>query len=428
MPGPRSKFLGLAAALALSGCSYTNGALDWASDAFTGTSSDTTSTTTTSDTTTTTTGPSGGTTVLIPASPAEANPQPTINASPLPGAPVASGAPPSYASPAPNYSGSSTTFVGMKAAALKAELGQFQGNLAQHQADLQSIRQSQAGNAQSYFTTVASINSRLQVGTTPGNPQLVAQWGQAQSMLDRMNSDVARLNALANGVASDSSFGNYLLNEVRSAYSLQGGIDSDRDQLHVIENQTIAGLTTVNQLLNNLSDEIGRQSGYIANERNNLVTLALAIQNGQLYGPSLANRNFSTTTGPTASYAPAPAPRPAPRAAAPRASSAPSASIGDDRPLVVIRFDQPNVDYEQPLYTAVSRALERKPDATFTIQAVAPNAGTPADVAVNTNASRQNAENVLRSLTSMGLPADRVSLSATMSPDVQASEVRIFVR
>jgi len=98
------------------------------------------------------------------------------------------------------------------------------------------------------------------------------------------------------------------------------------------------------------------------------------------------------------------------------------------RPLVVIRFDQPNVDYEQPLYTAVSRALERKPSATFTIQAVAPNAGTAAQVAVNNNTSRQNAENVLRSLTNMGLPADRVSLSAMMSPDIQSNEVRIFVR
>ncbi len=406
MSGPRSKFLGLAVAFALSGCSYANNALDWASDSFTGSSSDTTTTTTSS----------GGTSVAIAPSRAESNPLPTINATPLPSggfnaAPVSTG----------------TTFVGMKVAALKAEYGQFQGNLAQHQQELQAIRQVQASNGQAYFSTIAAINARLQVGTTPGNPQLVAQWGQAQSTLDRMNSDVARLNALSNSVASDSSFGNYLLNEVRSAYSLQGGIDSDRDQLRQVENQTIAGLTTVNQLLNNLGDEIGRQSGYIANERNNLVTLALAIQNGQLYGPSLANRNFAQSPSPAPAIASA-APRPAPRPAAPRASAAPAAIGGDDRPLVVIRFDQPNVDYEQPLYTAVSRALERKPSATFTIQAVAPNAGSAADVAVNTNASRQNAENVLRSLTSMGLPADRVSLAATMSPDIQSSEVRIFVR
>jgi len=94
----------------------------------------------------------------------------------------------------------------------------------------------------------------------------------------------------------------------------------------------------------------------------------------------------------------------------------------------VIRFDQPNVDYEQPLYTAVSRALERKPGATFTIQAVSPNASSAAEVASNTKASRENATKVLHSLTEMGMPADRLSLSATMSPDVQSGEIRIFVR
>jgi hypothetical protein len=242
-----------------------------------------------------------------------------------------------------------------------------------------------------------------------------------------MNTGVARLNSISNEVASDSSFGNYLLNEIRAAYNLQGGVESDRDQLKQLEMQTTASLSQVDQLLNSLSDEITRQSGYVAGERNNLVTLALAIQNGQLYGPSLANRQFATSAPTAAPSRPAPSPRAA--APAPTRSAAVSAvSSTGGRPLVVIRFDQPNVDYEQPLYTAVSRALERKPSATFTIQAVAPNAGTAAQVAVNNNTSRQNAENVLRSLTNMGLPADRVSLSAMMSPDIQSNEVRIFVR
>ena len=309
---------------------------------------------------------------------------------------------------------------------LRSELGQLQGNVARDQQQLASVRQNLASTAQSYFTTIASINSRLQAGTTPGNPQLVAQWGQAQSTLDRMNSGVAQLNSLSNQVAGDASYGNYLLNEVRSAYTLQGGIESDRDGLHQVENQTIAALAQVDQLLNALSDDITRQSGYVAGERNNLVTLALAIQNGQLYGPSLANRQFASTGQVGAAPVARPAPRPAAPAPSRSSSAAPASTSG--QPLVVIRFDQPNVDYEQPLYTAVSRALERKPGATFTIQAVAPNAGSAADVAVNTNASRQNAENVLRSLTNMGLPADRVSLSATMSPDVQSNEVRIYVR
>ncbi len=398
---PRSSCLALMAALALSGCSYTDNLLDW----------------TTGTTAPTNTGASSaGASIPIAPSAAEANPQPTISATTLPG----SAATAALAAPA------GTTFVGLKVQQLRSELAQLQSNIARHQQELAAARQSLGTSAQSYFGTVAAINARLQAGTTPGNPQLVAQWGQAQSTLDQMDSGVARLNRLANDIASSSSFGNYLLNEVRAAYNLQGGVDADRDQLRQIETQTTASLAQIDQLLNALSDEITRQSNYVAGEHNNLVTLALAIQNGQLYGPSLANRQFTSTPA----TAPVPAARPAPRAAAPssvpsRANAAPG---GDERPLVVIRFDQPNVDYEQPLYTAVSRALERKPGATFTIQAVAPNAGSSAQVAVNTNASRQNAENVLRSLTNMGLPADRVSLSASMSPDIQSNEVRIYVR
>jgi hypothetical protein len=356
----------------------------------------------------------GSNAIPIAPSAAEANPQPTFTATPLP--PVTSSAAPAAAG---------TTFVGLKVQSLRTDLSQFQGNIARHNGELIAARQSLASTSSSYFGVIAQINSRLQAGTTPGNPQLVAQWGQAQSILDQMNTGVARLNSISNEVAGDSSFGNYLLNAIRAAYNLQGGVESDRDQLKQLETQTTSSLAQVDQLLNTLSDDITRQSGYVAGERNNLVTLALAIQNGQLYGPSLANRQFTTTTAPTPTASRA---VPAPRAATPAASRSAAAPGPSDRPLVVIRFDQTNVEYEQPLYTAVSRALERKPSATFTIQAVAPNAGSAAEVAVNTNTSRQNAENVLRSLTNMGLPADRVSLSATMSPDIQSNEVRVFVR
>jgi len=392
MLGPRTKLLALAAAIALSGCNGTlDGAAGSAPSAAAGAKA----------------GPSSTPVAMIAAAPAD--PGPSMAAAPA------------AVAPAPV---SATTFVGRKVEQLRSELTQFQGNVAVHQQELGAARESASSNASAYFGTVAQINTRLQSGTTPGNPELVANWSRAQSMLDRMNSDVAKLNTIANEAASDSSFGNYVLNDIRSAYSLQGGVESDRAQLHEIENQALASLTSVDQLLNTLSQEISRQSSYVTNERNNLVTLALAIQNGQLYGPSLANRTFATTPAPSVAGATALRQNTKPASASARGAHGKSG----ERPLVVIRFDQPDVPYEQPLYTAISRALERKPGATFTVMAVAPNAGSPAQVAVNTNASRQNAENVLRSLTNMGLPANRVSLSATMSPDIQTNEVRVFVR
>ena len=96
------------------------------------------------------------------------------------------------------------------------------------------------------------------------------------------------------------------------------------------------------------------------------------------------------------------------------------ASFADKRPLVVIRFDKPDVVYEPALYQALSRALERRPDATFDLVAVSPNEAGQA-------AARRDADAVFKSMTSMGLPAERVAMAAMAAPAVTTPEVHIYV-
>lgn len=358
-----------------------------------------------------------GTVVAIPPSPAESNPQPTFGTGSTGNA---AAQPPSlgtasFAAP-PVATGSPTgTIVGAKVQELRSDVERLEGSVNQQNATLQQLRQSIAQDSGNYFGLVGSINSRLQVGTTPGNPELLGQWNQAQASLDRMSDDVAKLNSLSNQVAQDSSLAAYILNSIGAALSLQGAVEEDHRQLHALQTEVQRTQVQVDNLLNALSDDISRQSEYVANERSNLVTLSLAIQNGQLYGASLASRGFAA--------APAAA---APAMAATR--SRPLPAIAERRPLVIIRFDRPKVDYEQALYSAVRRTLDRRPDANFDLVAVAPNAGSPAQVALHSDASKRNAENVMRSLTSMGLPAERITLSATTSPAVQTNEVQIYVR
>jgi hypothetical protein len=394
MTSRSSRYAVLAAVLLLGGCSY-------ADDLF-GTHLSSTSSTTNS--TRSNSAPAGQTTVYqIPASSAESNTQPLLSSSPSSSLSASTGS-------------SSGTIVGQKVQGLRTDLARLRANLAQHQQDMAAAHNALQTDSTAYFSTVAGINAKLQAGTTSGNPQLVAQWNQAQTTLDKIGEDIGRLNGVSTQAAADSSFAAYLMNATRSAFALQGAVDEDHRQLTQIQGDIDATTVQIDALLNALSDEIGRQSTYVANERDNLITLSQAIKNGQLYGPSLATRAFGPVTS-------TPLPAPAqPRAAAPRPQAAAAG------PLVVIRFDRPDVSYEQALYTAVSRALERKPSATFELVAVAPNAGNSAEVAVNANASKRNAENVMRSLTSMGLPADRVSLSATTSGDIQNNEVRVYVR
>ena len=97
------------------------------------------------------------------------------------------------------------------------------------------------------------------------------------------------------------------------------------------------------------------------------------------------------------------------------------ASFTDRKPLVVIRFDKADVAYEPALYQALSRALERRPDAVFDLVAVSPSGG-------NTNAARRNAENVMRSMTNMGLPSEQVIMASMNNPSATTAEVHIYVR
>ena len=305
------------------------------------------------------------------------------------------------------------TFVGQKVETLRGELEGLQNRLNQRNETLQQIRVATNQNAQRYHSTVAAVNARLQLGTTPGNPILISQWNQAQAELDRISVDIAAMNSLANEVAADSSMSAFLLESARATYGLAGAIDADHQQLAVLEDETNRAVVLVDRLLNELSADIARQTSYVSNERRNLTTLSLAVKNGELYGGSLANRAFATATPAVA--------------AAPVAQ--PSGVAADNRrPLVVIRFDRPNVPYQEALYTAMSKALERRPAAQFGLVAVTPSGGTSAQVALNQSRSRKNAEAVLRTLTDMGLPPDRVSLSATTSGQVATTEVHIHVQ
>jgi len=205
----------------------------------------------------------------------------------------------------------------------------------------------------------------------------------------------------------------FLLESSRATYGLQGAIDEDHRQIAILEDETNRTVVMIDRLLNELSEDISRQTAYVGNERHNLTTLSLAIKNGEFYGQSLTNRAY-LSAAPLASNAPV--------------ASGTSYSSQNRRPLVVIRFDRPDVPYQQALYNAVSKAIERRPNAAFALVAVAPARGTPAEVSLNTSKAKKNADQVLRTLTEMGLPAGRVALSATTSSEASTNEVHIYIR
>ena len=306
------------------------------------------------------------------------------------------------------------TAVGARVQDLQGQLADLQQAIGAQNASLQQVRSQSISTAQGYFGLVAAINARLQVGTTPGNPILVAQFSQAQGELESFSTLISDMNVLATDVAASSATSAFLLESVRATYGLTGAVDEDHRNLNILEDEVNRTVVLIDRLLTELSEDLNRQTTYLNSERENLRTLQVAINNGELYGLSLANRAYITSVPQLASTARMPEP------------TAIGPATGQ-RPLVVIRFTRDDVDYAQPLYQAVSAALDRRPQAVFDVVGVSPDGGSPSDVALTANRARNRAEEVLRTLVDLGLPPARATLSSAAAA-VEGPEVHIYVR
>jgi len=301
------------------------------------------------------------------------------------------------------------TFVGGKVKELRQELRRLQANVSKNNTGLQQLRANSVQNAESYQRAVAVVNSRLQVGTTPGNPVLVQTFNNALGLLNRISEDISTMNKLTTQITADSTLAAFLSENTRAAFRVSGAVDEDHQNLAMLEDEVNRTVVLVDRLLKELSGDIQRQTNFVGTERSNLNTLSASIKTGEIMGANLTNRALSAATSGQQNR-----------------TLPPTKSTMGRRPLVVIRFDRKDVAYEQALYNAVSRALERQPSATFLLVAVAPNMGGAARIAVNRNKARRNAENVLRSLQRIGLPPQRVSLSERTGR-ATSTEVHLYI-
>jgi hypothetical protein len=285
---------------------------------------------------------------------------------------------------------------------LRSQMSGLEGKLASNAQRLSDLRSAGAQAAGAYQESKAHITTRLQVGTTKGNPELVSEWNTAQTSLDSLSGNINQLSGLGTDVAADSSTAHFVLDQISATFNVSGAVDEDHRQLSLLEDETNQTIILIDRLLSEVSNDVQRQTAYVANERAGLTLLASAIKNGELYGgtPGLSATAASGTV---------------------QLSSA-------GTPLVVVRFDRPNVDYQQILYAALNQALQSRPNANFEVVAVSPTRGNAASVQIAQTTARRHAQEVVRSMTDMGVPASRVNVAASTDPATAASEVRVFVR
>lgn len=308
------------------------------------------------------------------------------------------------------------TIVTRKAAELDRDLTQLNRTIENFQDDLRSLQMKTDAQASEYYALVASVNTELQSGTTPGNPVLIERWNVAQDKLNKLAESSSYLNGMAADITNEASRAAFLQEAVRATYGLSGAVKEDHVRLRAIEDGVNQAIVEINRLLTNVNDEIKRRDSYVRSETLNLQTMSLSIANGELYGQSLTNSLFKRAAedgqeifkGDLASGSLTAPPQ--------------------RRPLVIIRFDRPNVKYEQAVYSAVGQALEKFPAAKFDLVAVSPAEGNAAEMALASTEARKNGEAVLRSLTQMGLPMERIRLNAANSATVRNSEVHIYIQ
>lgn len=336
-----------------------------------------------------------------------------------------------------NYYDPTQTLVTKKIGELGADIMTLQqqvNGLSEKLLGIEKVNQTMAAE---YNASVATIATQLHTGTTPGNPRLIGRLITAQNNLERLALNVADLNSLAVEIANAASMATFLLEATRATYALSGAVEEDHVELAQIEDQASGIIVTIDRLLKTVNDDITRMAAYLSAERNNLRTLSLAVSNGDLYGKSLYSRSFVNPG--LSSFANAGGQGAAGPAAAVAGGEILPSPLGEGfdtgappalerRPLVKIRFEEPDVKFEQPVYMAVSEAVDRFPEARFEVVAVHPSDGNSARIAIESTRSRRNAERVLRTLTQMGLPLERVDLSYLPSSDVDTNEVHIFIQ
>ncbi|MCL2469864.1 MAG: hypothetical protein FWF24_06520 [Alphaproteobacteria bacterium] len=352
-----------------------------------------------------------------------------------------------------NFGPSSGTVVGNRALELRDEILRLRSSVNLNAGEFAILRSNGAAGAVQYHSTVAAITARLQNGTTRGNPILLRQWEEAEASLNEVTNSLNRLNSLQTSVAADSSLGSYMLESIQAAFLLSGAVDEDHDQLRLLRDEVSRLVVQLDFLRNQVADDIQRQTTYLTTERSNLQALAFAVTRGELLGNSVANRPVIVNPAPApimtlpqqSSFMPPPAAAPAvpvtPSPLMQGAEAVPfdsgglrviTSQMGNapsmGRLLVLIRFNNPNVAYEKSLSSAVATALQRKPDAEFSVVAVTPASGDPSELAMQQEIASRRAEGVRRSMIQLGLSPSKITVGSTQTAAARSAEVHVYVR
>jgi hypothetical protein len=284
-------------------------------------------------------------------------------------------------------------------AALRIDLQNLQNDLGTRNRDFADLRRQLNETLGQVEQQAAGIETRLKSRNVPDDPRLLSDWSEAQAQLNRSGEILSRLAGISSWATSDVALANYVVQAVHAASGQPGVNEQERRQLAQIEAEANRLSAQATQLVTQISGEIASRNVALANANRRLASLS----------PRVAGAGAGTKA--TAASAAAPA-------------TVTALPASGSRALVTIRFDRPDVPYEQQLYGALNEAIKRRPDLALDVVAVAP----PGEGDAGATAAKRNIESVVDALVKMGLPPSRLRLSARTLVDADGNEVRIYPR
>ncbi|MAH78567.1 MAG: hypothetical protein CBE14_003505 [Rickettsiales bacterium TMED254] len=315
--------------------------------------------------------------------------------------------PPSQYAPPPQQTYSDTgptgTFVGGKINQFRGDLASIQTAISSHNNDYLRFKDLVEEQTTVYQGLSSAIRSRLQIGTTPGNPILVGQWNDAQRALEDIQNNVNNLQIVNNRVTADFALIGHLQKAISSSFFISGAIDEDHNQLKVLRDDVERTKVLYDRLMNELESRISREINILNDERQYMKNLAVDVEIGR-FGNTVSSPPSSgngTNSG----------------------QSSKSPPINYDNALVILKFDDSNLDYSAGLFETISSALKQNPSARFEIVAVSPTGG-----ASFATKARDRAAEVLKQIVEMGVPGERLSLTSSNSSTAQAEEVHVYIK
>jgi hypothetical protein len=301
------------------------------------------------------------------------------------------------------------TYVGQRIIEMQNEFNKLDNEISEKKISFDLLKSTGIKSAENYHSIVAAIAARLQIGTTPGNPILLDQFESAQTELASVSAQGQNIVDVGNKISLLSTRVSYLLEQARAAKKLRGAVDQDHRDLSAFQDALKRRSVDLIRSLEELNETIRRREIFLAAERRRLTLLANAISVGESFGTGLGTvKSLPVSNENNNSY------------------DQKSQSSVSPSPIAIFKIRDESENYHQDLFGAVSAALEKAPEAKFTLVAVSSSAGNASKQAERAANAKLDVGKLISSLVSMGMPVDRLSVNSLSVASVENTEVRLY--